>query len=204
MKNLKKRAVRLAGERLTGYFCRGRGGIGGNQPAAPLGKAERSEDVGAIAIAIAGLVVSAATPVLAEGGSTVAVQRLGPPEIEARRESLLKQMIARPNDLDLAFEYAQLSSQVGDYEGAISTLERMLIYSPNTPRLQLELGVLYTASARTTWPAPISCRPLPTRPCRRRSPLKSASISSSSRSPPSRPPSPPRSSHPRKRRKKSA
>ncbi len=54
-----------------------------------------------------------------------------------------KQMIARPNDLDLAFEYATLSSQVGDYEGAISTLERMLIYAPNTPRLQLELGVLY-------------------------------------------------------------
>jgi len=28
-------------------------------------------------------------------------------------------------------------------EGAISTLERMLIYAPNTPRLQLELRVLY-------------------------------------------------------------
>jgi hypothetical protein len=52
-------------------------------------------------------------------------------------------MIARPNDLDLAFEYAKLSSEAGDYEGAISTLERMLIYAPNTPRLQLELGVLY-------------------------------------------------------------
>jgi Flp pilus assembly protein TadD len=50
-------------------------------------------------------------------------------------------MIARPNDLDLAFEYATLSSQAGDYEGAISTLERMLVYAPNTPRLQLELGV---------------------------------------------------------------
>jgi tetratricopeptide (TPR) repeat protein len=61
----------------------------------------------------------------------------------ARREALLKQMIARPNDLDLAFEYANLSSQAGDYEGAIPTLERMLIYAPNTPRLQLELGVLY-------------------------------------------------------------
>ena len=52
-------------------------------------------------------------------------------------------MIARPNDLDLAFEYAKLSSEAGDYEGAISTLERMPIYAPSTPRLQLELGVLY-------------------------------------------------------------
>ena len=96
----------------------------------------------AIAIAAAGLAMCGAAPVRA-GDTTVAVQRLGPPQIEARRDALLKQMIARPNDLDLAFEYATLSSQVGDYEGAISTLERMLIYAPNTPRLQLELGMLY-------------------------------------------------------------
>ena len=97
----------------------------------------------AIALAIAGLVMGAATPVLAEGDTSVAVQRLGPPDIEARREALLKQMLARPGDLDLAFEYATLSEQAGDLEGAVSTLERMLIYAPNTPRLQLELGVLY-------------------------------------------------------------
>jgi tetratricopeptide (TPR) repeat protein len=96
----------------------------------------------AVAIAIAGLVMCGGTPVFA-GDSAVVVQRLGPPDIEARREALLKQMLSRPNDLDLAFEYATLSSQVGDYEGAVSTLERMLIYAPNTPRLQLELGVLY-------------------------------------------------------------
>lgn len=97
----------------------------------------------AIALAVAGLVMGEATPSFAAGDTTVAVQRLGPPEVEARREALLQQMIARPNDLDLAFEYAQLSSQVGDYEAAVSTLERMLIYAPNTPRLQLELGILY-------------------------------------------------------------
>jgi Tetratricopeptide repeat len=96
----------------------------------------------AAALAVAGLAVCADTFAFA-GDTTVAVQRLGPPEIEARREALLRQMIARPSDLDLAFEYAQLSAQVGDYEGAVSTLERMLIYAPNTPRLQLELGILY-------------------------------------------------------------
>ena len=96
----------------------------------------------AIAIAIAGLAMGGAAPAIA-GDTTVPVQRLGPPDVEARREALLKQMLARPNDLDLAFEYATLSSQVGDYEGAVSTLERMLIYAPNTPRLQLELGILY-------------------------------------------------------------
>ena len=96
----------------------------------------------AIAIAIAGLAMGGAAPAIA-GDTSVPVQRLGPPDVEARREALLKQMLARPNDLDLAFEYATLSSQVGDYEGAVSTLERMLIYAPNTPRLQLELGILY-------------------------------------------------------------
>ena len=96
----------------------------------------------AVALATVVLAMGAAAPSFA-GDTSVAVQQLGPPEIEARREALLRQMIDRPADLDLAFEYAQLSSQVGDYEGAVSTLERMLIYAPNTSRLQLELGILY-------------------------------------------------------------
>jgi tetratricopeptide (TPR) repeat protein len=87
----------------------------------------------AIALAVAAFVASATAPSFAADSGTV----------DAQRDALLKQMIARPNDLDLAFEYAKLSSEAGDYEGAISTLERMLIYAPNTPRLQLELGVLY-------------------------------------------------------------
>jgi Flp pilus assembly protein TadD len=99
----------------------------------------------AIALAVAALVASAATPAFATSAATssAVTQWLPTEETAARREALLKQMIARPNDLDLAFEYANLCSQAGDYEGAISTLERMLIYAPNTPRLQLELGVLY-------------------------------------------------------------
>lgn len=64
-------------------------------------------------------------------------------QIQARRDQLFKQMLSRPDDLDAAFEYAALSVKVGDLEGAISTLERMLIFAPGLPRLQLELGVLY-------------------------------------------------------------
>ncbi|MEM7191555.1 MAG: tetratricopeptide repeat protein [Pseudomonadota bacterium] len=62
---------------------------------------------------------------------------------EAQRDAMLQQMIARPSDLDLAFQYAEASAAAGDYEGAISALERVLIYAPNTPRVQFELGVLY-------------------------------------------------------------
>ncbi|MGH6866170.1 MAG: tetratricopeptide repeat protein [Methyloceanibacter sp.] len=97
---------------------------------------------GAIAVAVAGFVVCEAAPSVA-AESSAAVQRLSAEQLESRREVLLREMLARPSDLDLAFEYATLSAQAGDYEGAISTLERMLIYAPNTPRLQLELGVLY-------------------------------------------------------------
>jgi hypothetical protein len=66
-----------------------------------------------------------------------------PSDLEARRDALLQAMISNPGNLDIAFEYAELSTQVGDYEGAVSTLERILIFAPNTPSLQLELGILY-------------------------------------------------------------
>lgn len=64
-------------------------------------------------------------------------------DINARRGALLTQMLSQPDNLELAFEYAALSSQVGDLEGAISTLERMLIFAPDLARLKLELGALY-------------------------------------------------------------
>ena len=63
--------------------------------------------------------------------------------IESRRQQLFQRMLGDPSNLDLAFEYAALSEQVGDLEAAISTLERMLVFAPGLPRLQFELGVLY-------------------------------------------------------------
>ncbi len=75
--------------------------------------------------------------------SSFPIHRVGPHDIESRRAQLFQHMMAEPTNLDIAFEYAQLSARVGDLEGAISTLERMLIFAPGLPRLQLELGVLY-------------------------------------------------------------
>ncbi len=86
-----------------------------------------------------------ADPVLAQQSQNVAPRTDGSAleDIEAKRKALFERMLAAPDDLDTAFNYAALSSQAGDLEGAISTLERMLIYAPGLPRLQLELGVLY-------------------------------------------------------------
>ncbi|MFD1695059.1 tetratricopeptide repeat protein [Roseibium aestuarii] len=64
-------------------------------------------------------------------------------DLRVRQQELLALTLARPDNLDLAFEYATVSASIGDYEAAISTFERMLIFAPGLPRVQLELGVLY-------------------------------------------------------------
>jgi tetratricopeptide (TPR) repeat protein len=75
--------------------------------------------------------------------SVLTPQSLAAVDLETRRQQLFQVMIEQPDNLDVAFEYAALSAQAGDLEGAVSTLERMLIFAPGLPRLQLELGVLY-------------------------------------------------------------
>ncbi|MEP2704485.1 MAG: hypothetical protein ABJQ71_15985 [Roseibium sp.] len=61
----------------------------------------------------------------------------------ARQSSLLAVILQSPDNLDVAFEYASVSAMLGDYEAAISTFERMLVFAPSLPRVQLELGVMY-------------------------------------------------------------
>ncbi|MBT4486575.1 MAG: tetratricopeptide repeat protein [Rhodospirillaceae bacterium] len=58
-------------------------------------------------------------------------------------EQAFEHMLLDPANLDKSFKYAELGIQVGDYEAAISALERMLLYNPDLPRVRLELGVLY-------------------------------------------------------------
>lgn len=65
------------------------------------------------------------------------------PDLERRQAELLQVLLQDPGNLDVAFEYATVAAQNGDYEAAIGTYERMLIYAPGLPRVQLELGVLY-------------------------------------------------------------
>jgi Tetratricopeptide repeat len=63
--------------------------------------------------------------------------------LEARKEALFQQMLRNPANLDVTFAYADVAARLGDYEGAVSALERMLLFNPNLPRVQLELGALY-------------------------------------------------------------
>jgi len=73
-----------------------------------------------------------------------AAQAAGAPATaEASRQALFQKMMTAPSNVDIALQYAALSAQMGDLEGAVSTLERLLIFAPHVARLNFELGVLY-------------------------------------------------------------
>ena len=63
--------------------------------------------------------------------------------LQAQKDALFQQMLSDPGNLDVTFAYADVSTRLGDYEGAVSALERMLLFNPDLPRVQLELGALY-------------------------------------------------------------
>jgi len=64
-------------------------------------------------------------------------------DLERQYDEAFQETLRKPADLDVLFKYASLASQTGDLEGAISTLERMLLINADLPRVRLELGVLY-------------------------------------------------------------
>jgi tetratricopeptide (TPR) repeat protein len=70
--------------------------------------------------------------------------RLAPsPELQRQYDMAFQDMLRQPADLEVLFKFAKLATEVGDLEGAISSLERMLLIDPDLPQVKLELGVLY-------------------------------------------------------------
>jgi hypothetical protein len=63
--------------------------------------------------------------------------------LEAKKDQLFQEMLANPANLDATFAYADVAAKLGDNEAAISALERMLLFNPDLPRVDLELGALY-------------------------------------------------------------
>ena len=63
--------------------------------------------------------------------------------LEAKKAELFQEMLANPANLDVTFAYAEIAAQLGDNEAAVSALERMLLFNPDLPRVDLELGALY-------------------------------------------------------------
>jgi len=58
-------------------------------------------------------------------------------------DAAFKATLEGPSDPGTLARYAKLAVQIGDIEGAISALERLLLIEGDQPEVKLELGVLY-------------------------------------------------------------
>jgi len=90
--------------------------------------------------------VPAALVVAGLAGGPLYAQDLSPAEraqLQAKKEQLFQQSLRDPGNLDITFAYADAAAKLGDNEAAVSALERMLLFNPNLPRVELELGALY-------------------------------------------------------------
>src|SRR4051812_464252 len=97
--------------------------------------------VGAAALAA---VLLAGAPAVAQGTGTL---RPAPTEgsAELRREfdALFQETLRQPGNVDVALQYATAATRLGDYEAAITALQRILFFNPSLDPARLELGVLY-------------------------------------------------------------
>lgn len=70
-----------------------------------------------------------------------------PPEATAEQraayDKAFQATLEKPSDPETLARFADLAVKVGDIEGAISALERLLLIDANQPEVKLELGVLY-------------------------------------------------------------
>ena len=64
-------------------------------------------------------------------------------QLQAQKDELFQKTLRDPGNLDITFAYADVAAKLGDNEAAVSALERMLLFNPNLPRVQVELGALY-------------------------------------------------------------
>jgi hypothetical protein len=75
------------------------------------------------------------------------VALLAAPPAAAQRgdelDALFAQTLADPANLDLALRYARLAAELGDFEAAVTALERVLFYDPDAVEARIDLGLLY-------------------------------------------------------------
>src|ERR1700721_1275516 len=99
--------------------------------------------VAAIARFVAAGVVAAGVLLAVASGAGAAPDTADSGALAAQKAQLFQQMLQDPSNLDVTFAYADVSAKLGENEAAIAALERMLLFNPNLPRVDLELGVLY-------------------------------------------------------------
>ncbi|MGH7126219.1 MAG: hypothetical protein ACREFI_17720 [Stellaceae bacterium] len=93
----------------------------------------RRARLAAVGIGLALNLAAAALPAAAEGTDAQRAEFL----------SLYQQILKNPTNVELTLRYARLGADLGDYEASVSALERLLMYNPNLPTAEIELGLLY-------------------------------------------------------------
>jgi hypothetical protein len=92
--------------------------------------------MGILRIGVVIAVLTAAIPVAAQQSAPVTDTR-------AAYDAAFEETLRKPADPTTLLRYAGLAVQVGNLEGAISALERLLLIDADQPKIKLELGVLY-------------------------------------------------------------
>jgi tetratricopeptide (TPR) repeat protein len=59
------------------------------------------------------------------------------------QDVLYQRVLRDPKNVKLTLQYAQVAKDRGDYEAAIAAYEKLLLFNPNLPDIQYELGVMY-------------------------------------------------------------
>jgi tetratricopeptide (TPR) repeat protein len=84
------------------------------------------------------------TPPSSQQTAPIGAPLKGPsPELRAAYDEAFQLSMQNPSDPPTLAKFAELAIQVGDIEGAISALERLLLIDGDQADVKLELGVLY-------------------------------------------------------------
>ena len=92
---------------------------------------------------VARFAATALVGLLLSWGAAAQQTPVDPVQLEKDYDAAFQALFADPGNLDKSFRFAELAVQKGNFEAAISALERMLLINPDLPRVRLELGVLY-------------------------------------------------------------
>jgi tetratricopeptide (TPR) repeat protein len=63
--------------------------------------------------------------------------------LRAAYDAAFRATMDKPQDPAVLLKFAEIAVELGDLEGAISVLERLLLIDGDQPEVKLELGVLY-------------------------------------------------------------
>jgi len=91
------------------------------------------------------LLVAATPSAPAAAQTNPRAQQVEPPKAEdvAAYDAAFQESLSNPADPPTLVRFAAAAVKVGDLEGAISALERLLLIDGGNPDVELELGVLY-------------------------------------------------------------